>query len=165
MNERIAVVNDKNHVVSYKDRKDLTDTESWRAACVWIEDGKGNVLMQKRSDTCDVDPSTWTCAAIGTVTGDDSYEATAKRELYEEIGVKNIPLKPAKSVYCRSTFGFRWYKGFTAVYNKPLETFTINTDEVSELRWCNKEKVIAEIKAGDSKYSTSSACYIELFDL
>jgi isopentenyldiphosphate isomerase len=165
MEERIAVVNEKNHVVEYKDRKNLSDKEAWRAACVWIEDGKGNVLMQKRTSDRKVDPSTWTCAAIGTVTGDDSYEATAKRELYEEIGVKNVPLKPANSVFCRSSFGSRWYKGFTAVCNKPLDTFTIQEEEVSEIQWLNKEKVIQEIKAGDPKYASTASCYIELFGL
>lgn len=165
MNEKIAVVDEQNHVISYKQRSELTNKDTWRAACVWIEDGKGNVLMQKRTADRKVDPSTWTCAAIGTVTADDSYEATAKREMYEEIGVKNIPLKPTRTLLCKSSVGSRWYKGFTAICGKPIDTFTIQEEEVSEIQWLDKKKVLEEIAAGDPKYAHTAKYYAELFEL
>lgn len=165
MNEKIAVVDDNNHVISYKNKDELTDNECWRASCVWIEDGKGNVLMQKRVDDTKIEPSKWTCAAIGTVTADDSYESTAKRELYEEIGVRNVPLKPTRTMLCQSSFGSRWYKGFTAICNKPVESFNLQEDEVAKVAWLDKNNVLAEIEAGDPKYASTAKYYKELFIL
>lgn len=165
MNEKIAVVDKNNHVVTYKERAKLTDKDCWRASCIWVEDGKGNVLMQKRTADRKVDPSTWTCAAVGTVTADDSYEQTAKRELYEEIGVRNVPLKPTRTLFCRASFGSRWLKGYTALCNKPLDTFKIQEEEVSEIAWMDKQKVLEEIEVGDPKYAFTAKYYKELFNL
>lgn len=165
MNEKIAIVNEDNHVVSYKDRSELTKKDYWRASAIWVEDGKGNVLMQRRTDNRRIEPSVWTCAAIGTVTADDSYESTAKRELYEEIGVRNVPLKPTRTLLCKSSYGYRWYKGFTALCNKPLDTFKIQEGEVAEIAWMDKQKVLDEIEAGDPKYASTAKCYKELFNL
>lgn len=165
MNEKIAVVDKNNHVVTYKVREELDDGDCWRASCIWVEDGKGNVLMQKRASDKKVSPSTWTCAAIGTVTADDSYESTAKRELYEEIGVRNVPLKPTRTMLCRTSLGHRWYKGFTAICNKPIDTFKIQEEEVSEIAWMDKQTVLDEIEAGDPKYASTAKYYRELFNL
>lgn len=51
-----------------------------------VKDGK--LLLQKRSKTKDTYPDYWTSSCGGHVLSGDSYENTANRELFEELGVK-----------------------------------------------------------------------------
>ena len=165
MKERVAIVDKANKVIGYKLREDLTEHDCWRTAQVWIEDGKGNVLMQQRKADRKVDPLKWTCAAVGTVTGDDTYEETAVRELFEEIGLQNIELKECNIVHYRSSFGWRQSKGFTGIYTEPAESLNIQDEEVKQVQWFNKAAVLRDIEQGDPKYSSSAKVYKELFEL
>lgn len=165
IDERVAVVDNKNNVIGYKSRSQLTNTDCWRTACIWIEDGKGNILLQQRAADSKVDPLKWTCAAVGTVAADDSYEVTAVRELAEEIGVTSIKLKAANTVFCQSSFGWRWNKGFIAICDFPIERFTIQKEEVARLKWFDKKTVLREIKGKDPKYGSTVETYPQLFNL
>lgn len=165
MDEVVTLVNEKDEVIGKKVRRDLTDDECWRAICIWVEDGKGNVLMQKRTADRKVEPNMWTCAVVGTVADGDTYEITAEREAEEEIGMKGVTLTPTTKVYSKTTFGWRWYQGYIAECDQPLQAFTIQDEEVAEIAWVDKQTVIEGIRSKDPRYSVVAQRYIELFNL
>jgi isopentenyl-diphosphate Delta-isomerase len=59
-----------------------------RAVHVFIVNRKGEVFLHQRSLTKDTFPGLWTSSCAGHVAAGDDYDATARRELEEELGVK-----------------------------------------------------------------------------
>ncbi len=166
--ERIAVVDKNNQVIGYKIRDELTNDDCWRIAYVWIENSQGQVLMQQRAKTVDLNPGLWTPAAAGTVDGDESYEATALREAEEEIGLVDCELVRQKSLFMRASFGNRWATGFTALCDWPIEKFKLQPEEVMKLEWVDKQLLLSELTdkiPHSRKYTNVYKTWPELFDL
>ncbi len=163
--ERVAIVDRDNSVLGYVKRSDLTNDHTWRIISVWIENDRGQVLLQQRSLNKSHAGGKWTCAVEGTVEGDDEYEDTARREVVEEIGLDNFELRPAKRLYCKTSHGSRIAQGYQISCNWPIEKFVIQKSEVADLRWIDRKTVIEDIKSGDPKYPRSAKIWLEMFDL
>ena len=165
--EKIAVLDDKNNVIGYKLYSELTDDDLWKIISVWIEDGKGNALMQQRSFKKRLGPGLWTPAVEGTVDGDDSYEETAIREIEEEIGLpkSEYELIPSELSYYRAEYGSRVCQGYKIIGYWPLEKLVPQEEEVEQLAWLPIDTVVEEIKAGDPKYPSSAKIWLKLFNL
>lgn len=58
-----------------------------RAVSVFVFNTSGQLLLQKRSATKDEFPGCFTSSASGHVSAGESYDETAPRELFEELGL------------------------------------------------------------------------------
>lgn len=163
--EQIQIVDASNKVIGTKLFKNLTDADTWRIICVWIENSRGQVLLQQRSYKKKLGPGLWTCAVEGTVEDNDSYEETAKREIAEEIGLTKFSLVPAKCLLFKTYFGSRFAQGYTVTCDWPLERFVPQASEVEQLAWVDRNQVIADLQAKDPKYPISAPVWLEMFDL
>ena len=163
--EKVAIVDEGNKVVGYKLYSELSKNDTWRIISVWIENGKGQVLMQQRSFAKKLGPGLWTPAVEGTVDGDDSYLETAKRETQEEIGLTRHELRPTKLLRYKAEHGFRIVQGYLIKCDWPIEKFTPQEEELADLLWLDKQEVIDEIKSGDPKYPVSAGVWLTLFNL
>jgi 8-oxo-dGTP pyrophosphatase MutT (NUDIX family) len=65
-----------------------------RTTFVVVRATDGRVLIHRRSDDKDVWPGRWDLAVGGVVTAGEDYDAAARRELAEEIGVTGATLVP-----------------------------------------------------------------------
>ncbi len=63
-----------------------------RATGVVVRDPNGRLLVHRRTDTKDVFPGRWDCAAGGVVLAGEEPVDAAVRELAEEVGVRGVPL-------------------------------------------------------------------------
>lgn len=63
-----------------------------RAASVFVFNRRGQLLLQKRSATKDEFPGCWTSSASGHLSAGESYDESAPREMWEEIGI-DAPLE------------------------------------------------------------------------
>jgi 8-oxo-dGTP pyrophosphatase MutT (NUDIX family) len=61
-----------------------------RVAFVAVRSSRAEVLVHRRSDTKDVWPGWWDLAVGGVVTAGETYDAAARRELAEEIGLTGV---------------------------------------------------------------------------
>lgn len=165
VDEIVAIVDENGNVLDRVPRSRLADDHAWQIISVWIENGDGQVLLQQRSFRKKLGPGLWTCAVEGTVAGNDTFDETAAREVAEEIGLSNIPLKPTKKVFYKASHGSRLAQGYTAQCNWPLNKFKIQKEEVEQLAWVPKEQVIREIIAGDPKYPSAAPVWLDMFDL
>ena len=59
-----------------------------RSVQVLVFDARGRLLLQRRSRTKDLFPGYYCASASGHVASGDDYEATAVREVEEELGVR-----------------------------------------------------------------------------
>jgi len=68
--------------------------DNLRHRCVWILvfDPHGALFVHQRTATKDLYPSFWDVAVGGVVGAGESYDASARRELAEEVGVVDVPV-------------------------------------------------------------------------
>lgn len=64
-----------------------------RATYLLVFNSKGYLFVQKRTATKDIYPGYYDVAIGGVVLAGESYEESAGRELAEELGIRDIPLK------------------------------------------------------------------------
>ncbi len=105
---------------------------------VMVEDGAGNVLLQKRVDNSWVYPGCWDTSAGGHVDVGESYLVAAKRELAEEIGLSGVKLQEVGRFRHKAEFNNRRFDRFVGVYKTsvPKNTeFKLQESEVSAVKW------------------------------
>src|SRR6185369_4293349 len=64
-----------------------------RATYILVFNSAGQLFVHQRTDSKDVYPSYFDVCVGGVVAAGESYEDGAHRELAEEIGVRNTPLR------------------------------------------------------------------------
>lgn len=143
--EQLIIVDENDRVLGYKPRSQRTDNDCSRSVSIWVENDKGQVLLQQRSHNKQIDPGKWTPAAEGTVSKGTSYDETALRELEEEIGLSDVKLDKRNKVHCKFALGWRQMQGYVTHCNWPIEKFTVQKEEVVQLEWVDKRQVIDEI--------------------
>lgn len=111
--------------------------------CFYCHDGKGNVLLQKRSNKCRDEHQTWDCGG-GSMEFGESFEETALREIREEYCCK-----PLKLTYCGVNNVIRMHNNqkthwvciiFAAQLN-PTEVGIGDPEKMEEIRWFPKDKL------------------------
>jgi isopentenyldiphosphate isomerase len=164
--ERSIVVDDNDIEIGIKFRDELRPDDAVRISSVWLENGKGQVLLAQRSLTKASHPGLWGPAAAGGVAEGETYEFNAYKELAEEIGVTDITLQQVgkrKIVYSdergtRTRFCM-WYRG---VLDQPIEQFQFN-EEVAQVRWVDKSWALADVVEHPENYTPSSRDWPLLF--
>lgn len=87
-NERVNVVDRQDNVLKTVTRKEAKDSDILRVTAVFILNKKGGMILQLRSMKSFRYPLHWDCTGGGHVSAGEDYAITAKRELYEETGIK-----------------------------------------------------------------------------
>jgi 16S rRNA (adenine1518-N6/adenine1519-N6)-dimethyltransferase len=92
-NEHFPVVDKNDRILRYAQRSDVHGNNLLhRAVHILIFSQVNDVYLQQRSRWKDRHPLKWDSSAAGHVTGGESYDETARRELKEELGI-NVPLR------------------------------------------------------------------------
>jgi 16S rRNA (adenine1518-N6/adenine1519-N6)-dimethyltransferase len=82
------VVDEMDRVIGAAPRREVHGNNlRHRAVHIFIFNRKGELLLQKRSCWKDRHPNLWDSSAAGHVEAGEEYDATAVRELREELGV------------------------------------------------------------------------------
>jgi isopentenyl-diphosphate delta-isomerase type 1 len=115
-----------------------------RIVRVMVENDNGQILLQKRSEHMHRWPNSWDCSAAGHVDVGEDYMVAAKRELKEELGIKNVELKELGSYYTedKSEPGVtlkRFNRAYKVIYNQTPDK--VDPYEVSEIKWVNIDEV------------------------
>ncbi|MDZ7744642.1 MAG: NUDIX domain-containing protein [Candidatus Saccharibacteria bacterium] len=112
---------------------------------VMVLSSDGDILLQKRAADSRVYPGAWDNSAAGHVDEGEDYLTAAKREMSEEIGLKDVELKELGKYYTEGKQdGSIIVKRFNMVYEATASKdtkFTINQAEVSEVRWFTLNKI------------------------
>lgn len=132
-----------------------------RIARVFITNSEGQLLIQKRSDKHLSLPGRWDQSAAGHVDEGESYEQAAERELWEEMGIKNVLLKEIDHYYAdekdESKTRKRFNKVFWGTYNgQPV----IDGHEVSDYEWVEPKEIAKYMKLKPENYTQG---FIEAF--
>ena len=138
--EKFDVVNEQDEVVDRQPRSVVHQLGlKHRATHVLVFNARGEVFLQKRSMKKDRQPGVWDSSASGHVDSGEDYDASAVRELCEEIGLNATqPLERLFKINaCEETDGeFVWV--YRCRHDGPFE---LNPDEIDTGGWFAPEKV------------------------
>lgn len=99
---------------------------------------KGELFMQKRSETKDIEPGKWDTSVGGHADYGETIEEALHREIYEEIGLKNInPVFITKYVW-EST---REKELVHSYYAFSGEALVLNKDEIEDGKFRTLEEI------------------------
>lgn len=143
--EIFDVVNERDEVIDRQPRS-LVHARGLlhRAVHVLVFNSRGEIFLQMRSAKKDRHPGVWDSSASGHVDSGEDYDATAVRELREEIGLKlsHPPRRLFKIGACAETDAeFVW------VYRTESEgPFVLHPEEIDRGEWFSPGKVTQLIR-------------------
>lgn len=122
---------------------------------VWLMNEEGKLLFQKRSANKKRNPNKWTRTG-GHVDSGETSLIGIQREVEEEIGVK-IPqdkfelIKIDKTIADKNTHHFTY--NYFAYVNYKIEDYTMQKEEVSDLKYISIEEMEKIKKNNDENYT------------
>jgi len=152
--EIFDVVNERDEVVDRQPRSVVHQQGlKHRAAHVLVFNSRGEVFLQKRSMKKDRQPGVWDSSTSGHVDSGEDYDASAVRELREEIGLNATePLERLFKINaCEETDQeFVWV--YRCRHDGPFE---LNPDEIDEGGWFAPEKVTTWMTERPQDFATA----------
>lgn len=102
---------------------------------IWIVSKKGDFLIQRRSDNKMLMPGEWAATGGAAIAGENSFEA-AKRELFEELGIKTDEQTLIKLTRFKKRNSF--VDVYATVCDLPAEKLSLQKSEVAEVKWVSE---------------------------
>ena len=99
-----------------------------RATYIFVFDSGGRLFVQRRTASKDIYPGYFDLAAGGVVCAGETYEASARRELQEELGVWGAPLIPQFKHCFEQQDNRCWGMVFTCLHDGP---FQLQVEEIA----------------------------------
>lgn len=116
-----------------------------RVAHVLVFDRQGRLLLQKRSMNKDVQPGKWDTSVGGHLDPGESYEAAARREMFEELGIAGLPLTFLYAYPLRNDFESENVATFTTYHDGP---FLFSVSEIDEVKFWTAQEIDAALSSG-----------------
>lgn len=151
--EIFAVVNERDEVIDYRPRAEIHRLHlRHRAVHIWVFNQRSELLLQKRSLRKDCSPGLWDSSAAGHVDRGEDYDACARRELAEELGITPAPTALRRWFKIDACADTGWE--FVWVYACRSEgPFQHNTDEIDALAWLTLEQLAQTLKRHPGSYA------------
>ena len=152
--EFFDVVNERDEVIGRAPRREVHARDLLhRAIHVLVVNARGEVFLQKRSQTKDTAPGLWDSSTSGHVDAGEDYDACAVRELREEIGlvVTTCPERAMRIAACAETgWEFVW------VYQCESEgPFTLHPEEIERGDWFTPEHITRWVAGQPGEFASS----------
>ncbi len=149
MHELLDIVSANDTVLGCATRTEIHRTNRLhRAVHMLVQNPNGEVYLQKRAATKDVNPNCWDSSAAGHVDSGEHYLDAAVRELMEELGIAEPP--SAFVEFHRrqpdENNGFE-HQRFYAIQSSQVVRPCPN--EIAEGRWWNREAVDTWVASDD----------------
>ena len=139
--EIVTVVDDENRPVAALPRRRVrSENLPHRAAFIFVFDRKGRLLVQRRTAIKDMYPGRYDLAAGGVVAAGESYEACARRETAEELGIRDAVLESKFDFYYEDERNRCFGRVFACVHEGP---FTLQPEEVADAAFHDMAAVAA----------------------
>ncbi len=153
----IQVVNDKDEpLYGMAIEKVYIEALTHRVVYVAMFNEYDQLLLQKRAAHIVTDPDKWDVSVGGHVDNEESYQETAIREMKEEIGLINIPIKKIAYFYQEAEMLGVIQKRFITIFEAHVKSdiaIKVDSNEVSKTKWFT----ISEIKEMISNNPSSAA--------
>ncbi len=124
-----------------------------RAVHIWVQNGAGEIFLQRRSATKDTFPGCWDSSCSGHVDAGEQYGQAARRELTEELGLTPPPdLRPLARIAACPATGHEHVWLYLAHHDGP---FRLDPAEISEGRWLPPAEIDAWLIRAPTDFARS----------
>ena len=120
-----------------------------RAVHVFVFRSDGAMLIHKRSATKEEFPSVWTSSCSGHVSAGETYDETAPREMFEELGIEAAVTPVRKFDACPET-SHEFTMLYTASSDDPILP---DAQEMTEIRWMKLAEIEEWIQRAPEEFS------------
>jgi 8-oxo-dGTP pyrophosphatase MutT (NUDIX family) len=111
-----------------------------RATYILVFNSKGRIFIQKRTMGKDVYPGYHDVAAGGVVLANENYDESARRELEEELGIRDSVLTPHFTFFFEEGSNQVWGRVYSCVHDGKL---TLQAEEVESGFFADPWEVVA----------------------
>jgi len=152
--ELFDIVDDRDEVVGRASRREVHSRGLWhRAVHVLVFDATGRVFLQKRSMLKDTAAGRWDSSCSGHVDAGEDYDASARRELGEEIGLA-LPTPPPRWFRIEACAETSWE--FVWVYRLQHEgPFVLAPAEIERADWFPPDEVTRWVAQRPEEFASS----------
>ena len=159
-NEIYDVVDKNDQVIGKATRREIHKKKLMhRSVHILVFNSNNQIFLQKRSNTKDENPGFWDTSSAGHVDAGETYDECAKRELWEELHIKEI-LKPLAKIKASSAT----YQEHVQVYVCKTSTpIIINKEEISEGKYFDWETLPNIIQGNTEKFTSSFKLILNKF--
>jgi isopentenyl-diphosphate delta-isomerase len=128
------LVNEKDEAIGSVTRGEAHSDPSkiHRAVTIIAKNDQNAILFQQRSENKDLEPGFWTLSAAGNVAYPQTYDESAQRELFEELGIHADLTFLTKILYHGKA-----QTEFVAIYGANIQgkELVIDRTEVQAVEW------------------------------
>ena len=148
--EYFDVVNEDDQAVAKLPRSEVHRRKlRHRAVHVFLFRQDDCLLIHKRTDTKEEFPSVWTSSCSGHVSAGEDYDATAVRELFEELGIESALERLQKFSACDDTS-----QEFTVLYRCCSDAaVTPDPEEIAAVQWIKLDAIQAWMSDSPDDFS------------
>lgn len=152
--ELVYEVDENDRILRIVRRGELTDRNlRHRSVAILFRDGAGRILVHRRAQAKRVFPQFYDMFVAGMVPAGESYDQTARREAAEEVGQRNVVLRPVGKWRYDDDRVPQWAAVYTATVTGPV------VPQPEEVEWFGflteaelAEKIATEEFCPDSLY-------------
>ena len=139
--EWVDIVNEENEVIAQSSRAQMRAQRlRHRATYIVVHDGRGKILVQRRTENKDFMPGMLDATAGGVVQSSENMLESARREAEEELGIADVPFAEHGMFYFEDQHCRVWGGLFSCVSHGP---FAMQEEEVAEIFWMLPEEITA----------------------
>lgn len=137
--ELVDVVDDDDRVVRTVTRAEMRAGRLLhRAVSIAVLSTDGRLLAHRRAETKDIWPGMWDIAAGGVVGAGETYEAAARRELAEELGIACAEMVELGAARFEDASVALLGRGYLCRHDGP---FAFTDGEIAEVRWVDRAQL------------------------
>jgi isopentenyldiphosphate isomerase len=142
--EFLEIVNQKGEVISHAKRSEIHGNPSLmhRVVHVLVFNKKGEVLLQKRSNSKDVAPGKWDTSVGGHVGIGEDLNFSSKREMQEELGITGHEPEFIYSYIHSNHYETELVTTYRCIYEGRI---SFNEEEIEEVRFWSLEEIMETI--------------------
>ena len=139
--EIVLIVNENNKVTGSAPRPEMRAKGlPHRAAYILVFNSTGELFVQKRTMSKDIYPGYYDIAAGGVVLTGESYDESARRELEEELGIRDTELTAHFTFLYEEGSNRVWGRVYSCTWDGPM---TLQAEEVESGFFMTPQMVLA----------------------
>ncbi len=148
-NEIVVIVDEQNNVIGGQARSAMRmHGLIHRAAYILVFNSNGKIFVQKRTLRKDVYPGYYDVAAGGVVLHGETYEEAARRELLEELGIKEVSLTRLFDFFHAEENNRIWGRAYKCIYDGAM---VLQEEEIESGLFLDIEEILQN--AGNKRFT------------
>ncbi|MEW6673761.1 MAG: NUDIX hydrolase YfcD [Thermodesulfobacteriota bacterium] len=144
-NEIVLIVDDHNQIIDARPRAIMRRLNlTHRASYILVFDRHDRLFIHKRTQSKDVFPGYHDIAAGGVVKQGETYRQSAERELFEELGIRGVPLTELFEIFYSDDSSRVWGQVYRCRYDGEM---TLQKEEIESGRFMPVADILAKAKS------------------